>query len=171
MAPDQLLDPQGREAASRAAEHAQAAAASAGLAAAAAAEALGVVAHAAAERGRSALDSATDALGGVARQSADRLPVPVVLEGVVEEAFGRGAEAWQALRGEPRRPVRRWPWATGTAVAGAVLGVAAAMVYQRLAWRDAPGAQEPEELVAVVDHGSTPAAARVDEDGEAVQYS
>ncbi|MDP9433789.1 MAG: hypothetical protein M3P93_00730, partial [Actinomycetota bacterium] len=59
-----------------------------------------------------------------------------------------------------------------TAVAGALLGVAAAVAYQRLAWRDAPGAQEPEELQAVVDVPAQPAAApaaRVDEDGEAVR--
>jgi hypothetical protein len=43
--------------------------------------------------------------------------------------------------------------ALAAAVAGAGAGVAVAMVLRRVFAPDAPGAQEPEELQAVVDRG------------------
>jgi F0F1-type ATP synthase membrane subunit c/vacuolar-type H+-ATPase subunit K len=153
---------EGREAAQRAAEHAQAAAASAGLAAGAAAEALGVAAGLAADRGREVVQ--------VVRARASDLPSPVVLEGVLEEAFDRGAEAWDVLRGR-RTPPPRWPWATGSALAGAALAVGVAVLVRRLRTQDAPGAQDPEQVQAVVDLPAVPPpppGGAVDEDGEAV---
>ncbi len=165
----QQMTDEGRAAAQRAAEHAQAAASSAGLAAGAAAEALTVAATVAAgvaaERGREVVQ--------VVRERAENLPTPEVLEGVLEEAYERGAEAWDALRGRRTPPPRRWPWATGTALAGALVAVAATVVMRRLATQDAPGAQEPEQVQAVVDLAPAGPAARpvdaVDEDGEAVR--
>ncbi|MCW2713354.1 MAG: hypothetical protein JWN88_401 [Frankiales bacterium] len=47
--------------------------------------------------------------------------------------------------------VRRWPWALGAAVVGAAAGGAVAAVIRRVAGADAPDAQEPSELQAVVD--------------------
>ena len=72
-----------------------------------------------------------------------------VLEGVVEDARGRGVEVVGALTG--RRPARRWPWAVGAAVAGAAAGAGVALVMQKVLGQDAPGAQDPSELLAVVD--------------------
>jgi hypothetical protein len=159
---------EGRDAALRAAEHAQSAAASAGLAAGAAAEALSAAAGVAAVRAGDAAEAFTVAAGNAAvvaaergrevasvvrqnvRQRAAELPTPEVLEGVLEEAFDRGAEAWDALRGR-HRPVRRWPWATGSALAGAALAVGVAVVVRRLTTQDPPGAQDPEQVQAVVD--------------------
>ena len=51
---------------------------------------------------------------------------------------------------------RRRPWALGAVVAGAVVagaaaGAAAAYVAGRLGTQDAPGALDPEQVVAVVD--------------------
>ena len=65
--------------------------------------------------------------------------------GVLEDAGGRRRE----LSVQDR--VRRWPWALGAALAGAVGGAAVAYVAGRLQGPDAPGAQEPEQLQAVVD--------------------
>lgn len=84
------------------------------------------------------------------------LPADVVtlMEDVVDEARVRGGAAWDALRGErvgPPVAARRWPVALAAAVAGAAAGAAVAMVLRRLRTQDAPGAQEPEELEAVVD--------------------
>lgn len=155
------------DAAARAAEHASAAAASAGLAAGAALEALGSATGVAAER---AVDVGREVVGAV-RSGAELLPTPAVLEGVLEDAFDRGAEAWDALRGRPRRS-RRWPWAAGSAAAGAAVAVAVAVLVRRLGTHDAPGAQEPDEVRAVVDTtpapASVPPGAAVDEDGQAV---
>ena len=70
------------------------------------------------------------------------------------EALGRGGAAWGALRGEvvaPRGAARRWPWAVGAAVAGALAGAVVAKLMAKVAPADAPGAQEPHELRAVVD--------------------
>lgn len=154
-----LDDDDTRDAAARAAQHAQAAATSAGLAAGAAAEVLGVVAEAAVERSRE-----------LVRDTSERLPTPLVLEGVLEEAFDRGSDAWDALRGRTPKS-RRWPWATGSALAGAAAAVAVTVLVRRLATRDAPGAQEPDQVQAVVDTvpAVVPTAAVVDEDGEAVE--
>ncbi len=174
-----------RDAAARAASHATAAAQAAGLAAGAAAEALGsaagVVVDVASVRGREVGREVARAV----RDGAELLPTPEVLEGVLEDAFERGADAWDALRGR-RRPPRRWPWATGSALVGAALAVGATVLVRRLATRDEPGAQEPEQVRAVVDTTApvdtsvfdgvpvrpvtdAPApAGPVDEDGEAV---
>lgn len=73
-----------------------------------------------------------------------------VLEGVVDEVRERGGGAVEALAGR-RRPVRRWPWAVGAAVAGAAAGAAVAVLVRTVLGQDAPGAQEPEQLRAVID--------------------
>jgi hypothetical protein len=71
------------------------------------------------------------------------------------EARQRGGATWDALRGQRVVAVRRWPWALGAALAGAAAGVLVAVVVRRLTQHDAPGAQEPEQLQAVVDRGPT----------------
>ena len=68
-----------------------------------------------------------------------------VLEGVVED--GRSL----TITTLGRRPVRRWPWAAGAAVAGALAGAGVAYAVRRVVGQDAPGALEPEQLRAVVD--------------------
>ena len=73
-------------------------------------------------------------------------------EAVLEEAAARGGAAWDALRGErvgPPIAVRRWPWALAAAAVGAAAGVAVALVLRGRP--DAPGAQDPEDLEAVID--------------------
>lgn len=174
-------DDQGRDAALRAADHAQAAAVSAGVAASAAAEVLGA---AASVGGGAAVERSRD-VARAGRTGAELVPTPEVLEGVLEDAFERGADAWGALRG---RHSRRWPWAVGSALVGAAAAVAVTVVTRRLSTQDAPGAQEPEQVEAVVDLGpvatpvppgaaadsgpvaaAVPPGAAVDEDGEAVQ--
>ena len=80
------------------------------------------------------------------------------LTALLDEALVRGGAAWDALRGERVGPPvahRRWPAALAAAAAGAAAGVAVAMVLRRL-HGDAPDAQEPEELQAVVDRGDVP---------------
>ena len=72
-----------------------------------------------------------------------------VLEGVVEDVRERGGEVVDALAGR-RRP-RRWPWAVGAAAAGAAAGAGVALLVRGLVGQDAPGAQEPDQLRAVVD--------------------
>ena len=74
----------------------------------------------------------------------------------LEEAAVRGGAAWDALRGErvgPPVAVARWPWALAAAAAGAAAGVVVAIAVRRLSRPDAPDAQEPEELQAVIDRG------------------
>ncbi len=71
------------------------------------------------------------------------------LEGVVEDGRERAASALAV----PTRTPRRWPWSVGAAVAGAAAGAAVALAVRRLAGQDAPDAQEPEHLRAVVDTG------------------
>lgn len=80
------------------------------------------------------------------RQDARVVPSSDVLDGVVEPARGRTGIAVPA-----GRSARRWPWAVAAAVAGAAAGAGVALLVQRLVGEDAPGAQEPEQLVAVVD--------------------
>ena len=46
---------------------------------------------------------------------------------------------------------RRWPWAVGAAVLGAAAGGAIAKLVHRVGGVDAPDAQDPGELQAVVD--------------------
>lgn len=83
--------------------------------------------------------------------------------GTVQEALDtsllRGGAAWDAVRGArvgPPTAVRRWPWALGAAVLGAVVGSAVAVLARRVGGQDAPGAQEPDELEAVVDRPERP---------------
>ena len=154
----------GREAAVRASQHAQAAATAAGLAAGAAAEALGVavgaVSVAAAGGGRE--------VARAVRSGADLVPAPEALEGVLEDAYERGAQAWDVLRG--RRAPRRWPRTAGGAAVGAMVAVVLTVLVRRLATRDAPGAQDPEQVLAVVDLApAVPLGTSVDEDGEVVE--
>ena len=81
--------------------------------------------------------------------------VTTVVHEVLETGAVRGDAALTALRGGrvgPPLAVRRWPWAVAAAVLGALVGVAAAQLLGRLLLgQDAPGAQEPEDLEAVVD--------------------
>ncbi len=144
---------QSRSAAERAQSHAGLAAEQAGLAAVAAGEVLSAVAGTARvvaeERGRQAAD-ALSAAYGAARERADNLPVPELLEGVLEDVRERGLDVWEAVGGRPRRR-KRYPWARGGAVAGALVGIAAAVAVRKLLRGDAPGAQEPEQVRAVVD--------------------
>ena len=75
-------------------------------------------------------------------------------DALVEEAALRGGAAWDALRGErvgPPVAVARWPWALAAAVAGAAAGIAVAIAVRRMSRPDAPGAQDPEDLQAVID--------------------
>ena len=46
---------------------------------------------------------------------------------------------------------RRWPWAVGAAVLGAAAGGAIAKLVHHVGGVDAPDAQDPGELQAVVD--------------------
>jgi hypothetical protein len=78
------------------------------------------------------------------------------LTALMDEARIRGGAAWDALRGERVGPPvgrRRWPVGLAAALAGAAAGVAVAVALRRVRSGDAPDAQEPEELVAVVDLG------------------
>jgi len=66
----------------------------------------------------------------------------------------RGGAALLALRGGPVGPPpgrRRWPWALGAALLGAAAGAVAAVVVSRVVPSDAPDAQDPEDVEAVVD--------------------
>lgn len=81
-----------------------------------------------------------------------------VLGEVVDASLVRGGAALDALRGGPVGPpvaVRRWPWAVAAAVVGAAAGAGVAYlvgrVVGRVVGRDAPDAQEPEDVQAVVD--------------------
>jgi hypothetical protein len=77
-----------------------------------------------------------------------------VARGLLEEPRVRGGAAVDALRGATVRPpaaARRWPWALGAALLGAAAGAAVAYLVRRVEGQDAPGAQEPHELRAVVD--------------------
>jgi hypothetical protein len=82
------------------------------------------------------------------------LAVQKIDEGVLDEARLRTGAAWDALRGGPVDPPigrRRWPVAAVAALAGAVGGVAVALLIRRVRTADAPDAVEPEQLEAVVD--------------------
>lgn len=46
---------------------------------------------------------------------------------------------------------RRWPWALGAAVLGAVVGGGVARLVRRVTGDDAPDAQDPDQVEAVVD--------------------
>jgi hypothetical protein len=78
---------------------------------------------------------------------------------VLETGLVRGAAAWDAVAGHrvgPPVAVRRWPWAVLAAVLGAAAGAAAALLIGRLLGSDAPDAQEPEDVEAVVDRPLDP---------------
>lgn len=74
-----------------------------------------------------------------------------VLEGVVEDGRDRAV----AVLGRQKPAPRRWPWVAG-ALAGAAAGAGVAFAIRRLVGQDAPGAQEPDQLRAVVDPGTLP---------------
>ena len=96
-----------------------------------------------------------------ARAAESAGPVVVTLSDALGTSRVRGAAAWDALRGGPVGPpiaVRRWPWAVGAAVLGAAAGAVVALLVGRLQGQDAPGAQDPEDLEAVVDRPVDPVA-------------
>ena len=62
------------------------------------------------------------------------------------------------LRGRDRPRPRRWPWAVLAAVLGAAAGSAAAFAVRSLEGVDAPQAQDPDEVQAVVDRLAGPSA-------------
>lgn len=100
----------------------------------------------------SAARGAADRLSAVASSTAGGLAGTVT--GFVDEPGVRGLAALDVLRGVPVGPPaarRRWPWAVLAALLGAAAGVAIATTARRLQGSDAPGAQEPHELRAVVD--------------------
>jgi hypothetical protein len=82
-------------------------------------------------------------------------PVVETLHDVLDTAAVRSGAALAALRGGPVRPPvarRRWPWAVVAAAAGAAAGAGVAVLVGRLLLgRDAPDAQDPADLEAVVD--------------------
>ena len=78
-----------------------------------------------------------------------------VLEGVVEDGRERALSVFGRTPPPPKRS--RLPWAAGAVVAGAAAGAAVAFAVRRLVGQDAPGAQEPDQLRAVVDTGTTSA--------------
>jgi hypothetical protein len=156
----------GSTAGSTAASAALAAGTSAGAAARAAGTTLGRAGTALEQRSATAapavgaaVGSAVDTVGHVAGALTE------TVSGLLEEPGVRVGAAVEALRGGrvgPPLAVRRWPWAVGAAVAGAALGAAAAWLIQRLQGTEAPDAQEPHELRAVVDRpgtGTTPSPA------------
>jgi hypothetical protein len=104
-----------------------------------------------------AIDTVADVAGSVAG----------TVGGLLAEPGVRGGAALDALRGVPVGPpaaVRRWPWAVAAAVLGAAAGAGVALLAARLQGRDAPGAQEPHELRAVVDLPADPPAAAASPD-------
>ena len=70
---------------------------------------------------------------------------------------GRSRTAVAHLRGRELRS-RRWPWAVLAAVLGAAAGSAAAFAVRSLEGVDAPQAQDPDEVQAVVDRLAGPSA-------------
>jgi hypothetical protein len=80
-------------------------------------------------------------------------------EAILEEAAVRGSAAWDALRGERVGPPvarSRWPFALAAALAGAAAGIAIAVALRQLGRPDAPDAQDPEDLEAVIDRPVSP---------------
>jgi hypothetical protein len=71
---------------------------------------------------------------------------------------GQARSAVARLRGRQVPPTRRWPWAVLAAVLGAAAGSAAAVVVRSLEGTDAPDAQDPDEVQAVVDRPGAPSA-------------
>ncbi len=91
--------------------------------------------------------------GALVRQWSD------VLEGVVEDGRERASAVLSVV---PTRRRRRWPWGVGAAVAGAAAGAGVAYVLTRVIGKDAPDAQEPDQLRAIVD--PAPAGLRLEPD-------
>jgi hypothetical protein len=112
----------------------------------------------AAVEGAGTARTVAERIGGAALGAAGGLVSTV--HGIVEEPTVRGGAALDALRGVPVGPPaarRRWPWAVGAALTGAAAGAVVAALVRRLSTTDAPGAQEPHELRAVVDVAGDPA--------------
>jgi hypothetical protein len=112
----------------------------------------------AAVEGAGTARTVAERIGGAALGAAGGLVSTV--HGIVEEPTVRGGAALDALRGVPVGPPaarRRWPWAVGAALTGAAAGAVVAALIRRLSTTDAPGAQEPHELRAVVDVAGDPA--------------
>lgn len=111
-------------------------------------------------------------------------PLGEVLEGVLEDARGRSVDAARSVTGRPaprrqrfavavpmarrltgRQQPRRWPVALGAVVLGAAVGAGAVLIRRSLLGSDAPGAQDPDQVKAVVDvlpPGTTAAPSRAD---------
>jgi hypothetical protein len=76
---------------------------------------------------------------------------------VLEQTRLRTTAAFDVLTGQPVSvppAPRRWPWALGFAVLGAALATGAVLAARTLEGQDAPDAQEPSELQAVVDRSA-----------------
>jgi hypothetical protein len=73
-----------------------------------------------------------------------------------EHGSGNARRTGTGLRGRRPPAARRWPWALLAAVLGAAAGSAAAVVVRSLEGTDAPDAQEPDEVQAVVDRPEPP---------------
>lgn len=107
---------------------------------------------------RSRQDAGSAAVGTAITTVTDRageLAAPVLdsaletVGRVLDETRVRSGAALSALRGEP--VARRWPWVLAALVTGAAVGAGAALLVRRLNPPDAPGAQDPDEVRAVVD--------------------
>jgi len=132
------------ELAGRAREGAGPALATAGELAGRARESAGPALATAAEAASRARESARPALASAVERAGPAF----------DDARVRSTAAWDALRGErvgPPAAVRRWPWAVGAAVAGAVLAGLVAALLRRVNPPDPLGAQEAHEVEAVVD--------------------
>lgn len=119
----------------------------------------------AAQAARSAVSSTRSSAGTFATALAE------TVTGVLDEPATRGGAAVSALRGQrvgPPVAVRRWPWALGAALIGAGTAAGIVLVRRRLEGQDAPDAQEPHELRAVVDVPAAPTPGRPTGAGGAV---
>ncbi len=76
--------------------------------------------------------------------------------GTVRVRAGAARDALRGTRVGPPSAVRRWPWAVAAAVLGAAAGSVVAGLVRRLEGQDAPDAQDPSELEAVVDRPDDP---------------
>ena len=117
--------------------------------------AVGAAAHDVALRAGQGAAAVVEGYEVVRERWADSDPAALVrqwgqaLDGVVED----GRERAVAALGVQRRPQRRWPWAVAAGLLGAAAGAGVALALKRVVGQDAPGAQEPEHLRAVVDPG------------------
>jgi hypothetical protein len=110
-------------------------------------------------RAASLPDTFADAVPDAAREQAAAILEDARrrADAVLGEAAVRGGAAWDALRGErvgPPVAVARWPWALAAAAAGAAAGVAVAIAVRRFSQPEAPDAQDPEDVRAVIDRPS-----------------